>query len=284
MRRSKILPSLALLAAFGLTLSFALWTGSRAWLSANHSVSATGMRIRAELPPTVAVTCTVHSLAERDGELLFFNQEPEPGTSGGVALDCYRTDGSEQTPKLLRFRVKTDASSRTNALPALTLRAVSQAERGMNGTDYRIIRYVNGANGDRIRVDDNLPAGSPAPTYDNSISSIIAFAPAEPVTDTASSGTPCYALEAATVTADTRKTFVSLSHTREFTRTVDLYTTRATEEGSTELEFFILVSYDAELVAELFARNLGNGNLYADTAGTGIDFLNDFTFELTVAP
>ncbi len=310
MPKSKLISSAVMLAVFGLSLTFALLTASKAWFSENKVVKANGMAVEVKSPSSITIHCEMYDMltgnAMPDNPTqghYYFSSEP---TDDG-AMSPYLVDKPEAIYKLLKFTVTLTGEG--TSIPALTLSAHTTITEYMSGSKYPLIKYehttVDGkdtllmVDGKYVKIDkrntsrnnDNIfyPDDPNYPTHDNSISNIIVFN-----TTTVSAEDSYY--EVAPESIGVSKQFFNTdSATHEWTSgssTLPVYELpEYPREGDNPengapltYDFYLLVSYDGLLLSELFAENIGNPNL-VDEGGFvqygGVDFVNDFSFVFT---
>ncbi len=304
MPKSKLVSSAVMLAVFGLTLTFALLTASKAWFSENKVVKANGMAVEVKSPAAINVTCETYDMVKTENDILYF--KATPGTN--AALQPYQVDNPQNIYMLLKFTVSIEDGSGLDSLPALKLTAITSADGFMNGGERPLIKYKHvdpldpqsafvEVNGHYVKInnkqeytygENGYPAA--APQYDNSISSIIVFNMATPneatvEVDVGDATVTCITVPSTGI--EGKKQFVDTSTVPptipDDKKTIDLHTT---QESDTTYEFYMLVSYDGSLLSELFAENIGNPNLMSEQGFMeygGVDFISDFVFHFEMA-
>ncbi len=214
MPKSKLISSAVMLAVFGLSLTFALLTASKAWFSENKVVKANGMAVEVKSPSSITIHCEMFDmLTDADDAMpdnpttghYYFSSEP---TDDG-AMSPYLVDKPEAIYKLLKFTVTLTGEG--TSIPALTLSAHTTITEYMSGSKYPLIKYVheygtdeNGnkidlglavdGSGHYIKIDNKKEYTYPYEIegettadgeqayldYDNSISNIIVFNTTKP--------------------------------------------------------------------------------------------------------
>ncbi len=306
MPKSKLISSAVMLAIFGLTLTFALLTASKAWFSENKVVKANGMAVEVKAPPAINVKCETYDMVKTENDTLYFNA----ASGQNAALQPYQVDNPQNIYMLLKFTVSIEDGSGLGSLPALKLTAITSADDFMSGQDRPLIKYLHEdqnnptsplkiVNDHYVKINkgtqyeygvNGYPEG--APQYDNSISSIIVFNVATPNANTenvtvGNETVTCITVPSTSAGIGEKKQFVDTSTAPptipDDKKTIDLHQTAASTET---YEFYMLVSYDGSLLSELFAENIGNPNLMSEQGFMeygGVDFISDFVFHFEMA-